>query len=55
MPSDNLAVIRSLYAAFAVRDVPGVVALMHPDIVWHEAENFPYADTLDVARATGAA
>ncbi|TMJ14756.1 MAG: nuclear transport factor 2 family protein [Alphaproteobacteria bacterium] len=44
MPQDNVATIRSLYAAFAAGDVPAVLALMAEDIVWNEAENFPYAD-----------
>lgn len=42
--SANLDLIRGLYEAFAAGDVPGVLARMAPDIVWNEAENFPYAD-----------
>lgn len=42
--SDNLDLVRAIYAAFAVGDVPGVVSRMAPDMVWNEAENFPYAD-----------
>lgn len=41
---DNVAVIRGIYAAFATGDLPAVLAAMSPDIVWHEAENFPYSD-----------
>ena len=37
-------VVRGIYAAFGKGDVPGAVALMAPDIVWNEAENFLYAD-----------
>lgn len=44
MPQDNVATIRSLYAAFAAGDIPAVLGLMAADIVWNEAENFPYAD-----------
>ncbi|MDZ4776349.1 MAG: nuclear transport factor 2 family protein [Alphaproteobacteria bacterium] len=44
MSADNVAIIRKLYAAFAVGDVPGVLGAMSPSIVWNEAENFPYAD-----------
>jgi len=47
-PSDtsetDLAVIQGMYDAFAVGDVEFVVAAMAGDIVWNEAENFPYAD-----------
>lgn len=44
MSQDNVALIQGIYAAFGAGDVPGVVARMSPDIVWNEAENFPYAD-----------
>lgn len=44
MATDNVTIIRDLYDAFARGDVPGVLGHMSPDIVWHEAENFPYAD-----------
>ena len=42
--SANLDLIRAIYEAFAAGDVPAVVARMAPEIVWNEAENFPYAD-----------
>ena len=44
MSTDNLAIVRSIYTAFAAGDVPAVLGAMSPDIVWNEAENFPYAD-----------
>ena len=44
MSKENVALIRSIYEAFAAGDVPAVVARMSPNIVWNEAENFPYAD-----------
>ena len=44
MSAANTAVIRQLYDAFAVGDVPGVLGLMSPEIVWNEADDFPYAD-----------
>jgi ketosteroid isomerase-like protein len=40
----DLAVVQRMYDAFAVGDVETVVAAMAEDIVWNEAENFPYAD-----------
>lgn len=40
----NLAVVDGLYQAFAKGDVPAVLAAMDANIVWNEAENFPYAD-----------
>jgi uncharacterized protein len=42
--SQNVDLIRAIYEAFATGDIPGVLAVMSPDIVWNEAENFPYAD-----------
>lgn len=40
----NVAVIDGLYQAFAQGDVPAVLGVMDANIVWNEAENFPYAD-----------
>jgi ketosteroid isomerase-like protein len=34
--------VRAFYAAVARADVPGVVALLHPNLHWTEAEGFPY-------------
>jgi ketosteroid isomerase-like protein len=44
MSQENLELIRGLYAAFDAGDIPGVLGRMAPDMVWEEAENFPYAD-----------
>lgn len=44
MSQENVAVIRSIYDGFAAGDIAAVLGAMSPDIVWHEAENFPYAD-----------
>jgi uncharacterized protein len=44
MSQENVDLVRAIYESFAAGDVPGVVARMSPDIVWNEAENFPYAD-----------
>lgn len=44
MPNPNIDLIRELYDAFAAGDVPTVLGHMSPDIVWMEADNFPYAD-----------
>lgn len=44
MSPQNVALIEAIYAAFGTGDVPGVLERMSPDIVWNEAENFPYAD-----------
>ena len=44
MSADNVAAIKAIYDAFASGDVAGVLGGMSPDIIWHEAENFPYAD-----------
>jgi len=40
----NVAVIDGLYQGFAKGDVPAVLAAMDANIVWNEAEGFPYAD-----------
>lgn len=42
--NDNVEIIQGMYDAFATGDVPSVLAKMSTDIVWNEAENFPYAD-----------
>jgi ketosteroid isomerase-like protein len=44
MSQENVDLICAIYDAFAAGDVPGVLSRMSPDIVWNEAENFPYAD-----------
>jgi ketosteroid isomerase-like protein len=44
MSKENVAVIRSLYDAFGAGDVAAVLGRMSKDIVWNEAETFPYAD-----------
>ncbi|WP_300541211.1 nuclear transport factor 2 family protein [Maricaulis sp.] len=38
------AVVQSIYAAFAAGDIPAFTARLGADIVWNEADNFPYAD-----------
>ncbi len=42
--SPSVALIDRLYRSFATGDVATVLGSMSPDIVWNEAENFPYAD-----------
>jgi len=37
-----IEVVKSFYASESRGDVPGVVALLHPDLHWTEAEGFPY-------------
>lgn len=44
MSVSNIALIRSLYDAFERGDIAAALAVMDDGIVWHEAENFPYAD-----------
>ena len=44
MSQENVGLIGAIYDAFAAGDIHGVVGRMSPDIVWNEAENFPYAD-----------
>ena len=44
MSQQNVDLVRAIYDALAAGDIPGVMSRMSPDIVWNEAENFPYAD-----------
>lgn len=44
MSKENVAIIQSISDGFAKGDVPSVLGAMSADIVWNEAENFPYAD-----------
>lgn len=41
---NNLSVIDSAYAAFAVGEIPKVLAAMDAKVVWNEAESNAYAD-----------
>ncbi|MEX0801612.1 MAG: nuclear transport factor 2 family protein [Dehalococcoidia bacterium] len=43
--SQNVDVIRGVYAAFARGDVPAVLGAMDPQVEWTEAEGFPYPGT----------
>ena len=38
----NLAGVQSVYEAFAKGDVPTVLGFLSADVVWVEAEGFPY-------------
>ena len=40
--NSNLDVVRGVYAAFAVGDIPAVLAALSADIRWTEAEGGPY-------------
>lgn len=44
MPESAADVARAIYDAFRAGDVAGVLGRFSPDIVWNEADNFPYAD-----------
>lgn len=41
---DNVSIIDGMYKSFATGDVPAVLAAFDANIIWNEAENFPYAD-----------
>ncbi len=43
-PGEHAAVIDALYKAFAEGDIPAVRARLDANVVWNEAENYPYAD-----------
>ena len=44
MSANNVAVIRGIYEAFGSGDIPAAIGGMSPEIVWNEADDFPYAD-----------
>jgi ketosteroid isomerase-like protein len=44
MSKANVEVVQGIYDAFSRGDIGAVMAAMVPQIVWNEAENFPYAD-----------
>ena len=39
MSQSNLDIVKGVYAAFSVGDIPAVLGAMSPGIVWNEAEN----------------
>ncbi|AJR04636.1 ketosteroid isomerase [Siansivirga zeaxanthinifaciens CC-SAMT-1] len=41
---ENLTVITNLYDAFSKGDIPTVLSLLDPQVVWNEAEGNAYAD-----------
>jgi uncharacterized protein len=41
-PPSPVEIARSGYEAFARGDIPGVLAVMDPGVVWYEAESLPY-------------
>jgi uncharacterized protein len=42
MSDQSVEVVKGIYAAFAVGDVPGVLASFDSGIEWYEAEGMPY-------------
>ncbi|QIG53794.1 SnoaL-like domain-containing protein [Altererythrobacter sp. BO-6] len=44
MSGSSKALIEGIYAAFAAGDMAAFTNALAPDIVWNEAENYPYAD-----------
>lgn len=44
MAQQNIDIVRGIYESFASGDVPAVLEAFSPDIVWNEADDFPYAD-----------
>jgi uncharacterized protein len=44
MPETPVETVNGIYKAFAKADIEGVLIRMSPDIVWNEADDFPYAD-----------
>ncbi|SIN67261.1 hypothetical protein SAMN02745824_1709 [Parasphingorhabdus marina DSM 22363] len=44
MASSSKELIERIYAAFAAGDIEAFTNALAVDVVWNEAENFPYAD-----------
>jgi hypothetical protein len=44
MSQETVQIVRGMYEAFARGDVSAVVGALDPEVEWHEAENFIYAD-----------
>lgn len=40
----NSQIVEAFYAAMGRGDIPFVISVIDPQIIWHEAENFVYAD-----------
>ncbi len=40
----NASTIELFYAAMGRGDIPFVIGVLHPEVIWHEAEGFIYAD-----------
>jgi ketosteroid isomerase-like protein len=39
MADDDISLLRRLYGTFNARDMPAVLAMMHPDVVWANGMN----------------
>lgn len=40
--TNPITTVRAFYAAVAAGDIPGLLATLHTDLAWTEAEGFPY-------------
>ncbi len=40
----NVEIVRNIYAAFETGDMAAFAGALAPDVVWSEAENYPYTD-----------
>ncbi len=40
----NSKTVESMYAAFGRGDIPFVIGILDPELIWNEAEGFIYAD-----------
>lgn len=44
MEGTSRELVEGIYAAFAAGDMASFADALAPDVVWNEAENYPYAD-----------
>jgi ketosteroid isomerase-like protein len=42
--ASNVAAVKAIYEAFGTGNIPAAIDGMSPEIVWNEADDFPYAD-----------
>jgi len=44
MSQQNVKIVSAMYEAFGRGDIPSIIAALHPQVEWWEAESFLYAD-----------
>jgi len=42
--ASNVATVKAIYDAFGSGDIPAALERLSPELVWNEADDFPYSD-----------